>query len=161
METVTPHPNPAIRSSGRRRSPWLLIAAVLALVAGAWQAISSSLSPSPAEAVRQITALQLESDYGVRVRLIGVTAAGGMLDLRFKILDPVKAAQIFKDQERLPRLIAGKTILETEPPDLDSLVLEQDGIVFMLFPNRGGAVTPGTPVTIAFGDLQLEPMPAQ
>ncbi len=160
METATPHPNPAIRSSSRR-SPWLLIAAALALVVGVWQAISFSLSPSSAQSVQQISAAQLETDYGVRVRLIGVTAAGGMLDVRFKILDPVKAGQIFRNQEMLPRLIAGKAILETEPPDLDSLVLEEGGIVFMLFPNRGGVVQPGTPVTIAFGDLQLEPMPAQ
>jgi hypothetical protein len=159
METATPHPNPAIRSS--RRSPWLLIAAALALVAGVWQAISFSLSPSPAQSVQQISAAQLESDYGVRIRLIGVTAAGGMLDVRFKILDPVKAAQIFSNQEMLPRLIAGNTVLVTRPPDLDSLALEKDGIVFMLFPNRGGAVRPGTPVTITFGDLRLEPIAAQ
>jgi hypothetical protein len=139
----------------------LVIVAAVALLAGILQVIFSVANPASNRNIQAMTAAELESEYGLRVRLIGVTAAGGMVDVRFKVLDPLKAEKILRNPEMLPRLIAGKTVLQTTPPDLDSLVLEKDGIVFMLFPNSGGAVRPGAPVTIAFGDLHLEAIPAQ
>ncbi len=105
---------------------------------------------------------ELEADYGIRVRLIGVTAAGGLIDVRFKILDVEKAKILFNDPESLPKLIAENgTLVSIPADDLHEIVLKQDGIVFMLFPNAGGVIKPGTPVTIRFGEIELEPIMAQ
>ncbi len=162
MDTAASQSNPGVRGHGKRRAmAALLIVAAVALLAGILQVIFSVINPATSQKIQAITAAELESEYGLRVRLIGVTAAGGMVDVRFKVMDPLKAEKILRDPEMLPRLIVGKTVLQTTPPDLDSIKLEQGGIVFMLFPNSGGAVQPGAPVTIAFGNLRLEAISAQ
>lgn len=105
---------------------------------------------------------ELEADYGIRVRLIGVTAAGGLIDVRFKILDVEKAKLLFNDPENSPKLIAENgTLISVSDDDQHEIVLKQDGIVFMLYPNIDAAIKPGTPVTIRFGELEVEPIMAQ
>jgi len=105
----------------------------------------------------------LEQDYGLRVTRIAATAAGGMVDFRLQVLDAGKARPLLTDSARLPSLVVpenGATL--TNPGSTDPDLLVEDGrIFFVLFPNTGNAVQPGTPVIVAFGDLQLEPMTAQ
>lgn len=162
MQTTTSQPTPYLTSDRPRKGmPLIVVIAVLALLAGIWQVFDLSIKQISQNKVQPITAAQLEATYGMRIRLVGVTAAGGMIDVRFKILDPLKAEILLKNPDSLPKLVVGDTVLATDPPDLESLVLEEGGIVFMLFPNRGGVVTPGAPVTITFGDLQLEAVTAQ
>src|SRR5690606_16618443 len=36
---------------------------------------------------RVLTAQGMEDEFGIRVRLIGVTAGGGLIDLRYKVVD--------------------------------------------------------------------------
>lgn len=111
---------------------------------------------------QRISTEELEADYGTQVRLIGVTAAGGLIDVRFKILDVEKAKLLFSNPENWPKLIAQNgTLISVPSDDQHELKLVQDGIVFMLFPNAGGAIKPGTPVTIRFGEIELEPVMAQ
>jgi hypothetical protein len=112
--------------------------------------------------ITPISSEELISDYGFRVRLIGVTAAGGLVDVRFKILDKEKAAILLKDSAYIPKLVAEDgSVLSVPAEGLDEMHLEEDGIVFLLFPNLGGVVTPGSSVKIRFGNLELEPILAQ
>jgi len=112
--------------------------------------------------ITPITSEALISDYGFRVRLIGVTAAGGLIDVRFKILDKDKAAVLLKNPDNYPELVAEDgTVLSVPAEGMDEMHLEDDGIVFMLFPNIGEVITPGSPVKIRFGELELEPILAQ
>jgi len=111
---------------------------------------------------RMISQKELEESYGMQVNLIGVTAAGGLVDVRFKILDPEKAAKFFIDPEKLPKLMTDEgKILSVSQSDPHEYKLVEDGMVFMLFPNQGGVINPGTPVTILFGDIHLESIEAQ
>ncbi len=105
----------------------------------------------------------LEEQYGLRVWLIGVTAAGGLIDFRLKILDEEKAKQLLEDPARTPSLwIEASDTTLMAPQDMrQNIKLEDGGIVFFLLPNTGNAVKPGTPVTVLFGDLRLEPIIAQ
>jgi len=112
--------------------------------------------------ITPITSQALISDYGFRVRLIGVTAAGGLIDVRFKILDKDKAAVLLKNPDNYPELVAENgTVLSVPAEGMDEMHLEDDGIVFMLFPNIGEVITPGSQVKIRFGDLELDPILAQ
>ena len=52
-----------------------------------------------------ITQSVLEEKYGLRINLIAVTAAGGMLDLRLKILDGEKARLLLQDKNKFPSLL--------------------------------------------------------
>jgi hypothetical protein len=123
-----------------------------------------SSQPAPEQALAQtISAPVLEQEYGLRVTLIGVTAAGGMVDLRLQVLDAEKARPLLTDPARLPSLIVpGDDVTLSNPGSADPDLPVEDGrVFFVLFPNSGSAVKPGTSVIVAFGDLRLEPMTAQ
>jgi hypothetical protein len=110
----------------------------------------------------KISTEELLAEYGFEVRLIGVTAAGGLIDVRFKIRDKAKAAILLKDIDRFPELVAENGVVLKVPAEgVDEMPLEDNGIVFMLFPNLGGAVIPDSLVKIRFGNLELEPILAQ
>lgn len=127
-----------------------------------WQSDVLPIQLSKKNEISSISREELINDYGFRVRLIGVTAAGGLVDVRFKILDKEKAAVLLKNPEFYPELVAEDgTILSVPAKGMDEMHLEDDGIVFMLYPNLGGVITPGSPVIIRFGNLELESILAQ
>jgi hypothetical protein len=107
---------------------------------------------------------QLEAQYGLHVNLIAVTAAGGMVDLRLKVLDAAKAGQLLKDRASMPVLFVadgGVTLKPSDETAEGELSLKDGQIGFTLFPNTGNAVKAGTPVSLVFGDMQVEPIIAQ
>lgn len=112
----------------------------------------------------QISLSTLEENYGLRVDLIGVTAAGGLVDLRFKVLDAEKAKKLLKDSKSLPQLVvadSGAILNTSEDSQSQEMKLENDGNLFLLFPNAGNALKPGSPVMVRFGDISLEPIIAK
>lgn len=136
----------------------LILAAVF--VYQAWSARQMGAAPPGS---KSLSVAELEEQYGLRVRLIGVTAGGGMIDFRLKILDVGKARGFLQDPANLPRLVvaeSGEALLGTEGLG-DDISWEEGGILFILFSNTGGAIQPGTPVIVEFGSLQLEPILAQ
>ena len=111
----------------------------------------------------QITETDLEGQFGLRVNLVAVTAASGMVDVRLKILDGDKARLLLEDRNNFPALRIGENfVLHTsEAIASQEIEFEDDNSIFILFPNAGSAVKPGTPVTILFGDIALEPIVAK
>jgi hypothetical protein len=110
-----------------------------------------------------VSASELEEQYGLRVRLIGVTAGGGMIDFRLKILEPEKARQFLQNPANLPISMvteSGTKVLAADSME-DDIKWEEGGVLFIMLPNSGGAIEPGTPVSVEFGNVQLEPVPAQ
>ena len=127
-----------------------------------WQSDIIPIQHSSDNETRPISREELINDYGFRARLIGVTAAGGLVDVRFKILDKEKAAVLLNNPEYFPELIAEDgTLIKVPVESIQEMHLADDGVVFMLFPNPGGVITPGSPVNIRFGDLELESILAQ
>lgn len=119
-------------------------------------------SPNGKPAGELISAQTLAEQYGVRVNLIAVTAAGGLVDLRLKILDAEKASLLLQDSSDFPSLVVGggKAML-TAPEDSSGQLLNSlmdDGNLFLAFPNVGGVVKPGMLVTVQFGEINLEPI---
>ncbi len=109
-----------------------------------------------------ISAQTLADEYGVRVNLIAVTAAGGLVDFRLKILDAEKAKLLFQDSGDAPRLLIGDgAAVLTAPEDSSSQLLgslEDDGNIFLTFPNVGNVTQPGMSAIVAFGEIRLEPI---
>jgi hypothetical protein len=144
----------------------LIIAIILLLLAGgflAYRVWSDRQTTANGSSAEVLSAADLEERYGLAVRLIGVTAAGGMIDFRLKILDSQKAQQFLEDPANLPRLIvaeSGEALIVSEGLD-DDIEWEDGGILFNFYPNDNGVVQPGTPVIVEFGTLQLEPIEAQ
>ena len=138
---------------------------LLALIAG-WLAYRAWGVQQPASApatVQTTSANMFEERYGMRVTLIGVTAAGGMVDLLFKVLDPHKAMAMLQDPHKLPRLMVQDSGTELKAPDgtLHDVKLETGQIYYILYPNTRGAIRPGSAVSVMMGDERLEPIIAQ
>ena len=126
-----------------------------------WQKPDAALVPSGMTTLSQSA---LEEQYGLRVNLVAVTAAGGLVDVRIKIVDGGKAKSLLLDPNKFPSLwIADGDVSLVVPEEnrTQQINFENDGNLFVMFPNGRGIVKPGTPVTIRFGDTQVEPIPAR
>jgi hypothetical protein len=118
---------------------------------------------APAQPAHFAAMPELEERYGVRVTLIGVTAAGGMVDFRFKVLDQEKARVLTKEHDLMPVLSVQNTDTRLAMPGggMHSMTLQNGKVYYLLFGNSKGTVKPGTPISVAFGEMQLKPIPAQ
>jgi hypothetical protein len=105
----------------------------------------------------------LEEKTGLRVTLLAVTAAGGMVDFRFRVTDAEKATKIFQTDKLLPYLaVAGNKVhLDPTPETLQNAKLEDGLVYYILYSNTDNLVKPGTPVSVVIGDWQLEPIIAK
>jgi len=112
---------------------------------------------------RVVTAEALESTYGIRVTLVAVTAEGGLVDVRFTVTDRTKAAAVLAEHGAMPALFVERSgaVLSTSHPMAHKVVLIQGGTYFLLYPNSGGAVQPGTPVSIVVDHVRLAAITAQ
>lgn len=105
-----------------------------------------------------------ESKYGMQVKLVALTAAGGMIDVRIKVVDPAKARLLLQDPKHAPVILAGnKNAVIQAPEDQRNQVttINGSGTLYFLYPNSGNAVKAGMPVTLVFGDIQLKPIITQ
>ncbi len=157
-----------------RRRQWLVTAgAVVASVLGgavAFSALSSSPSSSSSSgshaahhsleaASVPISRRQLAEDYGIRLTLVGVTAAGGLVDLRFKITDAEKAKKLFDDPAVMPAVVAETTgaVLQAPHGGHHSRVTPASGAsYFILIGNAGGVVQRGVPVSVVINGVRVE-----
>jgi hypothetical protein len=139
----------------------LLLTPFTAVPAGtpaAWARVAAA-----GASARSLPAAALAARHGLSITRVAVTAGGGMVDLRFTVLDPAKAAALLSDGHA-PRLLVPATGLALDPPHHGaqrSIRLEKDAACFVLYPNTRGAVRPGTAVAVAFGDLSVEAISAQ
>ncbi len=107
---------------------------------------------------------ELESKYGLRVNLVAVTAAGGLVDVRMKLVDAEKAKLLLSDKSNFPSLwIQDKQISVALSDEVISqeITFENDASLYLMFPNAGSSVQKGTAVTIRFGEVSLEPIPSK
>jgi hypothetical protein len=145
----------------------MLLAALALTLAGCAPAVgggavaAQTTDAQPAPTV--ISAGTLEDQYGLHVNLIAVTAAGGLVDVRLKVLDADKARQLFQSGTPSVLVDHSGTVL-VAPDDLpppDSQLKEDGGVILLLYPNSGNALKPGDEVTLMFGDVHLEPTAVQ
>lgn len=147
-----------------RLIPMLLVA--LILVAGSLVFWSSAPQAGghthETGAVRQVAAEAFKEQYGIQVTLVAVTAAGGMVDFRFRVLDAAKAQAAFDDHANMPVLrVAGSDVQLAMAGQSHSMVFQPNKVYYLLYGNAGGAVRPGSLVTVRMGGLQLEPIAAR
>jgi hypothetical protein len=111
------------------------------------------------EGATVITQSMLEEKYGLHVNLIAVTAAGGMVDLRLKITDGEKAKLLLQDNKNFPVIspnVGNFQLNASEETKSQKIKFENNGDLFILFPNAGNAVKPGSTVALVFGDIVVE-----
>ena len=106
--------------------------------------------------------VDLEEKWGVKIVGVRLTAAGNMLDFRYKVIDPKKAAPILNRKNK-PHLIdqsSNQMVKVKNMPKIGSLrqntkTPKEGRIYFMLFPNPG-FIKAQSKVTIVVGEFRAE-----
>ena len=158
---ATPRPAGAPRR-GRRLA--IVLAVVLVVVAGmAWRTWAEHRTD-----IRSGTQLagteELAAAYGIDVNLIAVTAAGGLIEFRYQVVDPDKADRIVHDPVLAPAFVVentGETLVMSSPPHHHGAEIRLGGTYFFLMANAHNAVRRGTLLTLVIGDLRIEHLEVQ
>jgi hypothetical protein len=117
---------------------------------------------------REAAEAKLEEEWGVKVIGIRRTAAGYMLDFRYRVLDAEKAAPIL-DRRITPYLVVAETgvrLLVPQAPKLGSMrqtsfAVKADRNYFIVFANPSQTVGVGDHVSVVVGDFQTQPLTVQ
>ncbi len=130
----------------------------------------AAAAPQPAaaapHAVKPMQALPppsaLETQHGIQIAQVGLTAAGGLVDVRFKVLDAAKARALLGNPANAPMLIAGDNPPLMPPHHaLKGAKFGNGQVFYILYPNVRSAIKPGVEVTVAMGDVRLGPVTVQ
>ena len=141
---------------GRRRLAAVGLAA-LALVGGLW-AWRSRPPVNPAiDGTTSVSAEELESVYGAKVDLVALLANGGLIELRFQVVDKDKARALFGDVEDMPKLAVedSELVLQSAKGMGHKFELVNGGSYFILYPNPADAVHKGTEVSFVMNGYRL------
>jgi hypothetical protein len=146
------------RSLRRYRSQAILLAVGFALVVSlcAWAFVShraGSRAPEPPA----MSEPAFEEATGIQLVRIAVTAGGGMLDLRYRVLDPDRSI-IVHDPRKPPAIIdesTGRTASRPWMPHHSGKDLHLAQTYYELIVNPGGVIRRGNTVTLVIGDARL------
>ena len=144
-----------------RRSPWVAIALVFVLAIGGVGArvLWAGHKVDVRDGTTLVTTKGMAARYGIDVTLVAVTAAGGLIDFRYQVVDPDKANQVIHNLDLYPKLIVedtGEMLALRSLPHSHNRVLELGGTYFFLLPNAHNAVHAGSSLTLVIGDARLE-----
>jgi len=104
----------------------------------------------------------MKRKWGVEIQFLRETAAGYMLEFRYKVLDPVKAAPLFvrKTKPVLTHVRTGKQLTVPVPAKTGALRNSDtplaDHTYWMFFSNPNKLVKPGDLVNLQIGDFAVE-----
>jgi hypothetical protein len=145
--------------SGIQPARVVLLGAIAAVSIAAIAVIQVRNSSPPSIATQAVptTAGSIEERWGVRFTQIGVTADGGLIDVRYQVLDPDKATVLTRDEDHLPVLVdegSGKVI--NSAALMPNHNVQAGRTYFVLYRNTDGAIAPGNQVSIVLGGQRLE-----
>lgn len=149
---------PSVLRARTGRRAWLAAALVVAVIVTCrlvTAPMPTELETAPASAFPSSAAI--EARYGVRFVQLDVLAAGGLVELRYLVLDP-DLATAFHDPTgaHLPHVVTRSGAELRETPFHSHSTAQAPGATYsILFRNDGGAVVRGDRVAIAVGDLRL------
>ena len=124
--------------------------------------LASPLTTAKQAEKELVTSELIEELYGIRIKWIAVVADGGGLDFRWIVVNPDKANEFLHDPDYRPVLVPDDSGVRIQPPQMSHNMVFFGGIAYhTIYSNPGGVVTPGTPVTVEFGEYRLDPIIAQ
>lgn len=149
-----------------RSKKWMAFGLAALLVIGVYT--GKALWPEAKVDVREGTTVVdadgMAARYGIKVTLVATSAAGGVVDFRYQVVDPDKANPLMHDVDLLPKLVvedSGATIALSSLPHSHGTELQLGGNYFFLMANANNALHPGSLVTVIIGDARLEHVVAQ
>jgi hypothetical protein len=153
----------------RLRIGWRL---AIVVIVGAALCVPAALalwltSESDAVRVRPLSPAAFEEETGVHIVRIATVAGGGIVDLRFQVLDPDKALAVHDKQSPLILVDEGSgTVLRSAFHGRHSGGTTQVGLnagatYYLLFANSAGALRRGDLASVTVGGGRLEHVPVQ
>jgi hypothetical protein len=140
----------------------VILLAPAAAMAAERTEIESSLPPKQSA--------KIQKKWGLEVIAIRLSAAGSMVDFRYRVVDPDKAA-FMTDRNVKAYLVDQATGRVLEVPTTAKIgplrqttpyeKPEERRIYFMLFGNPGRAIQSGNKVTLAIGDVRIKNLVVQ
>jgi hypothetical protein len=154
------------RSRGRRARLFGVAAGVLAVLAaaGAYELVhslttSAGAPPSRVAASRPtapvVAPTAFQAKTGVKLTQMAVTGDGGLLDLRFQVLDSGKAASIHDTSPMLVDEGTGVVVNELYMGHRHKGLMRAGQGYYLLFNNPGNLVSRGSRVTVQLGHAQV------
>src|SRR6476620_4679953 len=155
MDQSIPAAAPSAPPLARR---WLVVA-IAVIVATAVSFIGYAWLSSASQANGVVpTSPEIEATWGVRITHVAVTADGGLIEMRFLVLDSDRALAMMRDVANVPVLRVEGTGVTIRSAALmtakHAVAAGRTG--FMLYRNTKGAIKSGTAVTVVFGKLELQ-----
>lgn len=154
-------PTGAPTAPGRSWRWWVGAVALVVTVAGARLGLADGAGAVRSQGATAVEAFpasaQIEAEYGVRFVQLDVLAAGGLVELRYVVVDPARSAAIH-DQggAHLPHIESPSGAVLKETPFHSHVAEQSAGTSYsILYRNDGGAVASGDTVDITVGDLRL------
>ena len=154
----TPH------GRSRRRRTVVVLAVMLLVAAGALTRVVWAGDDDIRSGTRLVDADGLAAEYGIKINLLALVAAGGLVELRYQVVDPDKADPLLHDDDLQPALVVedtGATLVLTSAKHHHSTETELGGTYFILFANAHSAIHGGDKVTLVLRDVRLEHLEAQ
>jgi hypothetical protein len=131
------------------------------LVAGAvlgFRAVSRSSGPEAA--IGMPSSERIEQKYGIRIERVSLIASGGIVELKYQILDSDAADALHDDDKQdFPHIVANRTVIETPTFHHHGGEVVAGRELSILYTNAKGAVRTGETVSIEIGDEQLSHVP--
>jgi hypothetical protein len=144
------------------RVKWVLIALAGVIVLAALLIVFRP-QPVPAGSTNEVNPAQasaVQATWGIRILQVALTGNGGLVDLRYQVIDPDKAIGVH-DPENLPVLIdeaTGRVIDRAALHGAHNLTrsYRSGGTYFLLYQNTAGVLKQGSRVTVQIGEVKLE-----
>ena len=139
----------------------------MTMIAVLWAATSGAVAAADADAAATVAETFDASDpalvrkWGVRVEGVRLSAAGYMLDFRYRVVDARKAKPLFarKAKPVLTDEATGARMSVPVPPKTGALRNSDEPkagrTYFMFFANPGRFIAPGSRVTLAIGPFRV------
>lgn len=139
----------------------------MALQLGGCATAPATVASTPVAAGEKPT---VETTFGIRVEGLRLTAAGSMLDFRYRVLDAQKAVP-FLNGKIQPYLVDEVRSARLGVPDTPTLgrirqtsrnnVIHTDRSYFILFSNPGKALQSGDKVSLLLGPVKVTDLTVQ
>ena len=141
----------------------LIVVFFAVLVVRGWRPTSTSTKPASAATATQMpTSAAIESKYGIRFTLVAVTAGGGMIQVRYQVIDSAKTEAIH-GTELAPYVVDSHGAKYANPGMVGhshvGKALAAGRTDYILLANATSGVKSGSMVTIKVGDLELRDVP--
>jgi hypothetical protein len=157
------------RGGGRRvRVLGVVCGAVLVVAAVAGYKLvhsSGAAAPARSEAVGQaaplVSVAGFQARSGVRISHVAVTGAGGLVDLRFQVLDSSRAASVHSTPPLLVDERTGVLVNKLFMDHKHKGQLKAGQSYYLIFNNPGNLVERGSRVTVQLGAARVAHIPVQ